>query len=81
MVCSKSIVEVPTINKYEEVAIEKMYHLLIGGNQLRVERVRGAQSVQPNSTHSAGQLEDIYQCLRTGMIKCAYLIYVMGDHI
>ena len=57
MIGSKSVVKVPTTNDYEEMVTEKLHHLLIGGDQLTAERVRGAQMVRQNSTHAMGRLE------------------------
>lgn len=36
---------------------ENFHHILIGGDQLTAERIRGAQSMRRNSTHAAGRLE------------------------
>ena len=41
----------------EEVVSESLHHILIGGDQLTAERVRGAQNVRQNSTHASGRLE------------------------
>ena len=53
----KTVVNVPTTNDCEEIVSETLHHLLIGGDQLTAERVRGAKMVRQNSTHAIGRLE------------------------
>ena len=50
-------VEVPGQGHPETIKSEALHYLLIGGDQLTSERVKGAQSVRKNSMHSAGRLE------------------------
>ena len=48
---------VPCTGDMEEVCSESLHHLLVGGDQLTAERVRGAQSLRRNSTTAAGRLD------------------------
>lgn len=57
MIASTKIVNVSGTGVSEEVPSERLHHLLIGGDQLTAERVRGAQGMRKNSTHAAGRLE------------------------
>ena len=57
MITSTKNVNVPGTGISEEVASETLHHLLIGGDQLTAERVRGAQNMRKNSTHATGRLE------------------------
>ena len=52
-----TVVSLPTTGDCEEIVSETLHHLLIGGDQLTSERVRGAQMVRRNSTHALGRLE------------------------
>ena len=54
---SHTVVKVPNTEKHEVMVTERLHHLLIGGDQLTAERVRGAQSMRQNSTHAMGRLE------------------------
>ena len=78
MICSKGIVEVPTVNNYEEVTTEKLHHVLIGGDQLTAERVRGAQSMRQNSTHAAGRLEGYIPVSEDWHAKVCFLQVSVG---
>lgn len=57
MVTSTNVINVPQSREAEVVTSEQLHHLLIGGDQLTSERVRGAKGVRQNSTHAAGRLE------------------------
>ena len=50
-------VDVPGTGDTELIKLDSLHHLLIGGDQLTAERIRGAQSLRKNSTHAAGHLE------------------------
>lgn len=50
-------VEVPGTEDSVEVKAESMHKILLGGDQLTVERIRGARRIRSNSQHPAGRLE------------------------
>ena len=74
MIASTKRVIVPGTGISEEVASETLHHLLIGGDQLTAERVRGAQNMRKNSTYAAGRLECL--SVKTGMTRFAFCRYV-----
>ena len=41
----------------EEIQAENLHYFVICGDQLTVERIRGAQSMRSNSNHATGRLE------------------------
>lgn len=49
--------KVPGTDVVEEIQAENLHYLVIGGDQLTVERIRGAQSMRRNSIHATGRLE------------------------
>ena len=51
------VINVPDTEVSEELQSENLHHLIIGGDQLTAERIRGAQSMRKNSTHASGRLE------------------------
>ena len=54
MIASTTSIEVPDTGVSEVVVSERLRHLLIGGDQLTSERVRGVQSIHKNSMHAVG---------------------------
>ena len=50
-------VEVPGTEGSDRVQVERLHQILIGGDQLTAERVKGAQSLRRNSTHATGRLQ------------------------
>lgn len=48
---------VPELGYCETFETEALHHILIGGDQLTAERIKGAQNLRRNSTHAAGRLE------------------------
>ena len=50
-------VKVPGTGCSEDIQFERLHYLLIGGDQLTAERIKGAQSLRKNSTHAVGRLE------------------------
>ena len=57
MKTSNQVISVPGTEESEVIESEDLHRLLIGGDQLTVERIKGAQSLRKNSTHAAGRLE------------------------
>jgi L1 cell adhesion molecule like protein len=80
-----TVVNVPEIEEREEIQFESLHHILIGGDQLTSERIRGAQSVRKNSVHAAGRLEGFIPVTEDWHAKVCYLqvmwkrFYKKGD--
>ena len=53
----RKTIHVPCTEYTEVVLSENPHHLLIGGDQLTSERIRGAQSLRKNSTTATGRLD------------------------
>ena len=71
---SMNVVNVPDTGARECIPSERMHHLLIGGDQLTAERVRGAQSIRKNSTHAAGRLEGYIPICEDWHAKVCFLM-------
>ena len=53
----RKTIHIPCTGDTEVVVSENLHHLLIGGDQLTSERIRGAQSLRQNSTTPTGRLD------------------------
>ena len=61
-----------TPNYWDEIQYAKnaFHHILFGGNQLTLERIRGAKNTRANSSKT--NLWDFYQLSKTGMHRWHY---------
>ena len=66
-------VQVPGTEYPENVQLERLHHILIGGDQLTAERVKGAQSLRKNSTHAVGRLEGLVPVSEDWHAKVCFL--------
>ena len=67
------IVQVPGTNDREVIKMENIHHVLLGGDQLTAERIRGAQNMRKNSTHAAGRLEGFIPVTEDWHAKVCFL--------
>lgn len=67
------VANVPEIEVREEIQFENIHHILIGGDQLTSERIRGAQGLRKNSVHAAGRLEGFLPMSEDWHAKVCYL--------
>lgn len=56
-----------------QLQVERLHHLLIGGDQVTAERVKGAQTLPKNSTHAVGRLEGFVPVSEDWHAKVCYL--------
>ena len=69
----KMAMHVPCTGDIEEVYSESLHHLLVSGDQLTAERVRGAQSLRRNSTTAAGCLNGFLPVSKEKSASCKYV--------
>ena len=53
--------------------VDHFHHILIGGDQLTVARIQGAQRVRNNSESGRACLEDLYPVVEDWHTKMCYL--------
>ena len=73
MKTSNQVISVPGTEESEVIESEDLHHILIGGDQLTVERIKGAQSLQKDSTHAAGRFEGFFACVKRLACKSLFL--------
>ena len=73
----ESAVYVESTGDTEVVLIESLFPLLVGGDQLTSERIRGAQSVRKNSTTPTGRLQGIVPVSEDWHAKACMLLASM----
>ena len=73
MKTSTKVISVPGTEDFELIESEDLHHLLIGGDQLTVKRIKGAQSLRKNSTHAAGRLEGFVPVSENWHAKVCFL--------
>ena len=69
----ESAVYVESTGDTEVVLVESLFPLLVGGDQLTSERIRGAQSVRKNSTTPTGRLQGIVPVSEDWHAKACFL--------
>ena len=69
----KMAMHVPCTGDTEEVHSESLHHLLVSGDQLTAERVRGAKSLRRNSTTAAGCLDGFLPVSKDWHAKVCFL--------
>ena len=67
------VVHVPGTDDREALQMDSIHHILLGGDQLTAERIRGAQSIRRNSTHAAGRLEGFIPVAEDWHAKVCFL--------
>ena len=73
MKTSNQVISVPGTEESEVIESEDLHHILIGGDQLTVERIKGAQSLQKDSTHAAGRFEGFLPVSKDWHAKVCFL--------
>lgn len=68
-----NVISVRGTGDTEVVQTEILHRLLIGGDQLAVERIKGAQSLRKNSTRAAGRLEGFVPVSEDWHAKACFL--------
>ena len=63
-----------------QIQIERLHRILIGGDQLTAERVKGAQNLRKNSTHAVGRLEGLVPVSEDWHAKVCFL-QVLHAHL
>ena len=66
-------INVPGTGDTEVVQSQSLHHLLIGGDQLTTERIKGAQGLRRNSTHATGCLEGFVPVTEDWHTKVCFL--------
>lgn len=76
----RQTITVPSTGDIEEVQADSLHRLLVGGDQLTSERIRGAQSLRKNSTTSTGRLDGFVPVSEDWHAKVCFLhvCFVMG---
>lgn len=76
-------VEVPGTGHSERIKLETLHHILIGGDQLTAERIKGAQSLRKNSTSGTGRLEGLVPVSEDWHAKVCFLqvVHALNSNI
>ena len=73
-------VEVSGTDYSEHIKLETLHHILIGGDQLTAERVKGARSLRKNSTSALGRLEGLVPVSEDWHAKVCFLQVVHAQN-
>ena len=65
------------------IKLETLHHILIGGDQLTAERIKGAQSLRKNSTSGTGRLEGLVPVSEDWHAKVCFLqvVHALNSNI
>lgn len=72
---------VPATGDTEVIKLQSLHHLLLGGDQLTVERVKEAQTIRQNSYTATGRLEGFVPVTEDWHAKVCFLQLRMSDSI
>lgn len=66
-------IHVPATGDTEIIKLQSLHHLLLGGDQLTVERVKGAQAIRRNSYTATERLEGFVPVTEDWHAKVCFL--------